>query len=182
MTAAAWALFQCSRENMFQPKRLQDATALHCNFTELDKAEHFNKIDANSGYKTHPKSTCKILLTQGNHNCWRQCLLLPIQGLLRPKLMRPKSKNSTFLIRAEGKTRILLLCWKKSRPLPPSWRFAMLLTACTQARLIAGGSCQAPATRWDGVRGGRGAASSAPLLPPGTYGCMGGERGQQKKT
>lgn len=98
------------------------------------------------GYKTHPKNTWKILLSQGNHNCWRQCLLLRIQGLLNPKkLMRPKSKNSTFLIRAESKTHILPLCWKKSRRLPPSWCFTMLLSACTQACLIAGGSCQATA-------------------------------------
>lgn len=41
--AAAWGLFQCSRETVFQPEHLQNVTALHCNFTELDKAEHFNK-------------------------------------------------------------------------------------------------------------------------------------------
>lgn len=93
VTAAAWGLFQRSRENMFQPKCLQDATALHCNFTKLDKAEHFNKIDANSGYKSHPKSTCKILLSQGNHNRWRQCLLLPIQGLLRPQAHEAKKQK-----------------------------------------------------------------------------------------
>lgn len=94
MAAAAWGLFQCSRETMFQPEHLQNATALHCNFTEPDKAEHFNKVDANSAYKTHPKSTCKILLSQGNHNCWRQCLLLPIQGLLRPQAHEAKKAKS----------------------------------------------------------------------------------------
>jgi len=49
--------------------------------------------------------------------------------------MQPKSKNSTFLIRAESKTCILLLCRKKSRWPPPSGCFAMLLTGCTQACL-----------------------------------------------
>lgn len=89
----AAAIFQYSTETMFHPEHLQNATALHRNFTELDKAEHFNKVDANSDYKTHPKTSCKILLSQGNHHCQRQCLPLPIQGLLRPQAHEAKKQK-----------------------------------------------------------------------------------------
>lgn len=74
MAAAAWGLFQCSRATVFQPEHLQNVTALHCNFTELDKAEHFNKVDANTVIKPIQRTLgryCypKGITTAGGNSC-----------------------------------------------------------------------------------------------------------------
>lgn len=145
------------------------------------------KIDTNSGSKPHLNSTCKILLSQGNHNCWRQCLLLPTQGLLRLQAHEAKKQNHFWLeLKAEhifsssaGKREGSFHAPGASCSQQSAHRHIWLQEGATRpqphVRMAQAGSREAAQPDTCTAH----AASSAPPQPPGRYTCMEVGRGHK---